>query len=202
MPDSPEPFELLLGWLDSDRDKAGEKYETIRSGLIRIFVSKGFSDAEHLADDAIERVTLRLPDIIATYVGEPARYFHGVARNVMLEARRCKEIATELPTIAVNPPSAKSEATECLERCLTFLPLNKRDLILDYYLYEGHDKIEHHKKMADELTISEGALRGRAHHIRSKLEQCVKQCLQSDSETEPITNRIVSSGVLHWRRQP
>ena len=46
------------------------------------------------------------------------------------------------------------------------LPPEKRDLILDYYLYEGHDKVEHHKLMAKRLGISEGALRGRVHQIR------------------------------------
>jgi len=29
-----------LRWLDPERDKGGQKYETIRSGLIRIFVGK------------------------------------------------------------------------------------------------------------------------------------------------------------------
>jgi len=101
LPDIHQPFETLLGWLDRDRDVAGEKYETIRSGLVRIFVSKGFSDAEHLADETIDRVIKRLPDIIDTYEGPPVRYFHGVARDVLLEASRPREIAVELPAIPV-----------------------------------------------------------------------------------------------------
>jgi len=202
LPDPHAPFEDLARWLDPDRDKAGEKYETIRAGLIRIFVAKGCSDAEHLADDAIDRVTAKLPDLMATYVGEPARYFHGVARNIVLEARRSKEITVELPPVAIDPRKTTSDTSDCLERCLSFLPANKRDLILDYYLYEGHDKIEHHRKMAAELAISEGALRGRAHHIRSKLEECVTECTHRRTETESAPKRMLSSGVLHWRRQP
>ena len=202
MPDSKEPFEFLLRWLDPDRDKAGDKYETIRAGLVRIFVSKGFSDAEHLADEVIDRVTVRLPDIVEAYVGEPARYFHGVARNIILEARRCKELAIDMPEAWVDPRGAGSDASECLERCLEHLPAVKRDLILDYYLYVGHDKIEHHRGMAQELGISDGALRGRAHHIRAKLEQCVKQCIAGQTETERPSERIANSGVLNWRRQP
>jgi len=179
LPDIHQPFETLLGWLDRDRDLAGEKYETIRSGLVRIFVSKGFSDAEHLADETIDRVIKRLPDIIDTYEGPPVRYFHGVARNVLLEASRPREIAVELPAIPVDPKLFKDETIECLEGCLQLLPLNKRDLILDYYLYEGHDKIEKHRSMARELQISEGALRGRAHQIRTSLETCVRKCVSS-----------------------
>ena len=33
---------------------AALQYETIRAGLIRIFVAKGFSKAEDMTDDAIE----------------------------------------------------------------------------------------------------------------------------------------------------
>jgi DNA-directed RNA polymerase specialized sigma24 family protein len=202
LPDSQQSFDALLYWLDRDRNAAGEKYETIRSGLVRIFVSKGFSDAEHLADESIDRVIKRLPDIIDTYEGQPARYFHGVARNVIFEASRPREIATELSPVWVDPKPTNDPTLECLERCLQFLPLNKRDLILDYYLYEGHDKIEQHKSMARELAITEGALRGRAHHIRAKLEDCVRKCVATPVETEPTTEHIVGSGVLNERRQP
>ncbi len=68
-----EPFDALLEWLDPDREKAGQRYEVIRAGLIRIFVSKGLSDAEHYADEAIDRVIKRLPEIQANYVGDPAQ---------------------------------------------------------------------------------------------------------------------------------
>ena len=60
-----EPFDALLEWLDPDRDKAGQRYEVIRAGLIRIFVAKGLSDAEHYTDEAIDRVIKKLPEIRA-----------------------------------------------------------------------------------------------------------------------------------------
>jgi len=185
LPDFHQAFDTLLTWLDRDRDLAGEKYETIRSGLVRIFVSKGFSDAEHLADETIDRVIKRLPDIIDTYEGQPVRYFHGVARNLLLEASRPREIAVELPSIPVEPTVfSKDQTMECLERCLQLLSANKRDLILDYYLYRGHDKIQKHRNMAQQLKISEGALRGRAHQIRTTLETCVRECVAGNGETE------------------
>jgi DNA-directed RNA polymerase specialized sigma24 family protein len=173
------PFDDLLAWLDPDRDVAARKYETIRTGLIRIFVAKGFSDAEDLADEAITRVVKRLPEIIEGYVGEPARYFHGVARNIILEAGRRREIATDMGPIAFIQITNRSDEYECLMRCLKFLAPTKRDLILDYHAYEGHDKIEQHGIIAQELGISEGALRCRVHRIRTELEECVLQCTQS-----------------------
>lgn len=174
-----ETFEILLGWLDSSREAAGRKYEVIRAGLIRIFVSKGFSDAENLADEVINRVAKRLPEIEADYVGEPARYFRGVARKIILEARRRKEIATE--TLPENPCrlAEPSDEYECLLRCLKFLPVEKRELILDYYQYEGKSKIENHRAMAEELCLSENALRVHAHRTKLRLEKCVLECVKN-----------------------
>jgi len=52
-----EAFDRLLQWLDQDRDEAGLKYESIRSKLIRIFKRYGWTTAEDLADESINRVT-------------------------------------------------------------------------------------------------------------------------------------------------
>lgn len=191
------PFDDLLAWLDPDRDVAARKYETIRSGLIRIFIARGFGDAEDLADEVITRVTKRLPEIRDSYVDEPARYFGGVARNLIKEAYRRREVATEIIPAVLNPTGHRSDEYECLMRCLQFLAREKRELILDYYVYEGHDKIENHKTMAQELGISKGALRLRAHHLRSELETCVQQCVENlKQQTKGVAGNILDSGVV------
>lgn len=146
-----------------------------------MFVSKGFNDAEDLADKTIDRVMIRLPEIRDTYVGEPVRYFHGVARNIILEAGRRKEIASDVAPQLPAQVNELSTEYDCLMKCLKLLAEKKRELILDYYVYEGHDKIEHHKAMAVELGITAGALRGRAHHLRANLEKCVLKCLEAAS---------------------
>lgn len=171
-----EQFDLLLSWLDPDRDSAGRKYETIRGGLVRIFISKGFSDAEDLADETINRVMMRLPAIKANYSGEPACYFHGVAKNIIRESRRRKEIAAGVIECRVEPQPELPEEYNCLGHCLNRLPASKRDLILDYYLYEGHQKVQHHKQMAGQLNISESAIRSRAFQIRLSLQNCMRHC--------------------------
>lgn len=173
---TPEEFENFLTWLDPNREAAGQKYEVIRTGLLRIFISHGFSDAEDLTDQTINRVVARLPDIKDDYVGEKARYFHGVARNVLREAWRRKEVATDAPPERLSQITSVSDEYECLLKCLKLLTREKRELILDYHLYEKKSKIEHHHQMAQELGITEGALRTRAHHIRVTLEKCVLQC--------------------------
>lgn len=188
-----EQFDSLLTWLGGDRESGAAKYETIRAGLLRVFISRGFSDAEDLADETINRVVTRLPDIRETYDGEPARYFHGVARNIIRETLRRKEISGEVAAVWVDPQPT-SEERECLERCLQQLPAEKRELILDYFLYEGHEKVEHHKSLAAELGISEGALRGRVHHIRATLVNCMQQCAGGNSVTKVHSKDIVSKG--------
>lgn len=175
---SRESFEELLDWLDPCRDAAGQKYETIRGGLIKVFVARGCHDAEDLADLTINRVTLKLPEIKSDYVGEPARYFYGVARNVLLEARRRKEVPLDVvPSVAASEEVFTSAEAECLDKCLSQLPDAQRELMLDYYQDVKRLKIEHRRRMAEELGLSAGALRLRAHRIRAGLEQCVRQCV-------------------------
>lgn len=187
-----KPFDALLEWLDPDREKAGQRYEAIRAGLIRIFVSHGLIDAEHYADVAIDRVIKRLSEIRATYVGDPVKYFHGVARNVIREAARTKEIATDVMPVISCEINYYSNEYECLLKCLKFFSADKRELILDYYLYQGHEKIEHHKRMASELGITDGALRGRAHNLRAKLEKCISNCVPTLDKTKSASQRINS----------
>ena len=182
-----ELFDALLEWLDPDRDMAGQRYEAIRAGLVRMFVSKGMSDAGHSADETMDRVMKRLPEIRASYVGDPAKYFHGVARNLIREAMRGKEVATEVLPEHLMKERELSDTSECLSKCLKLLPRDKQEFILDYHLYHGHAKIEHHREMAGELAISEGALRTRAHHLRVSLEKCVLQCIDRHGKNKTAT---------------
>lgn len=179
-----EPFDELLDWLDPDRDVAGRKYETIRAGLIRLFISHGVSDGAFYADETIDRVTRRLPEIRPTFVGEPARYFTGVARNIIREAIRNREVLPEVMPERSSEEVDDDEMVECLKRCLTELSQDRQELILDYHLYHGRAKVELHREMAAELSITEGALRTRAHHLRATLEECVLKCLRKDSGTQ------------------
>jgi len=141
-------------------------------------VSKGFSDAEDLADETMNRVMKKLPEIRDTYVGEPVRYFHGVARFIVREMARRKEVAVDEVPGFTTDTEVHSDEYDCLLKCLRFLQSDKRDLILDYYIYDGRDKIQQHRRMASELGISEGALRGRAHQVRGNLENCIHQCIE------------------------
>lgn len=172
-----ENFDQLLEWLDPNREVAGDKYETIRMGLIRMFTFKGFGDPEDLTDDTINRVANKVCEIRSCYTGNPENYFRGVARKVSLEARRRREIATDtFPAPGFKLPEVSLEY-ECLLGCLKFLEPDKRDLVLDYHVYKGEDKVAMHRIMAAERKITENALRVLVHRVRSRLERCVDDCV-------------------------
>lgn len=171
-----EDFNRLLAWLDPDRNRAGEHYERIRRKLILTFASRGRVYPEEMADDCINRVIRKLPEIEEQYQGDPENYFWGMVRFVDLEWLR-KEQPYEIP-----PPKGTStedeESLACLDQCLNRLPESIRGLALDYYQHDRKAKIDHRAALAGKLGIGANALRIRAHRIRQHLEKCVLECLR------------------------
>ena len=173
---SQEAFDKLLAWLDSDREMAGKKYEDIRRRLIKIFNCRGCLEAEALADETINRVTGKVQALEADYSGEPAAYFYGVARKVLLEYLRKKRVAVMPP-----PEDSSSEIEEglnCLDNCMQHLDAESRQLVLNYYQDEKQAKINHRKEYAQQSGISLNALRIRAFRLRAILQECVRSCLE------------------------
>jgi DNA-directed RNA polymerase specialized sigma24 family protein len=171
-----ESFEALLAWLDPNREVAGQKYEDIRIRLIKIFACRGCYEPEDLADETINRVTNKLEEIEATFIGERARYFYGVANKVHLEYLRRKP-APPLPVVTNTAEEAELRY-RCLDRCASKLTPENRELVFQYYQEEKRAKIEHRKYLADRLGIAVNALRIRAHRIRKSLQDCVRECLE------------------------
>jgi DNA-directed RNA polymerase specialized sigma24 family protein len=171
-----EQFDELLHWLNPDREKAAAHYEWIRKRLIKIFVSRGSHIPEELADNTINRVARKLPEIRDTYVGEPAHYFSGVASYIWRESLRKEKV----PAVTPPSPSVTSADEErdyaCLEKCLAKLPSSERDLAVSYYQHEKHAKIDHRKKLAEQFGLAINALRIRACRIRVGLLKCVEIC--------------------------
>lgn len=181
-----EAFDGLLAWLDPDRDRAAQKYETVRIRLIKIFSCRGCGEADDLADETINRVTTKLKDIVDTYVGDPALYFYGVANKVHLEYLRRRPVV-EPPPLRESSDDIEAEYA-CLEQCMDQLPPENRRLVLEYYQDEKRAKINRRRKLAEELGIAVNALRIRAHRIRQQLQQCVQVCVEQGSLSE--TNRM------------
>jgi DNA-directed RNA polymerase specialized sigma24 family protein len=169
-------FDSLLAWLDPDREQAGKKYENIRLRLIKIFTCRGRPDADELADETINRVTLKAQAVSKEYVGDPALYFYGVAQKVFLESVRKPAVSAAPPPVA--PSDETEQEYECLERCMQQLSQGNREVVLEYYQNEKREKINHRKELAERLGIAQNALRIRAHRIRLTLQRCVRACVE------------------------
>jgi RNA polymerase sigma factor (sigma-70 family) len=182
-----EQFDALLEWLDPDRERAGEKYENIRRGLINVFTWNLCGDAEGLADETINRVACKVVKLRETYKGDPALYFYGVAKMLTLERRRIARAEVTLEH-ARNVASSSSAAPveddedervyECLRRCMQRLTPDNRRLVTAYYLKEKQDKIDSRRDIARSLGIEPNALRVRVYRIRATLEGCIERCLE------------------------
>jgi RNA polymerase sigma factor (sigma-70 family) len=183
-------FDQLLMWLDADREQAARKYEDIRHSLIKILVWNGCYEAEDLADETIDRVTRRVPELIDSYEGDPKSYFYAVAKRLLKEWYRRQ--ACELPpqTEVAPSPEMSSEAAEaerlyeCTDLCLRQLSDADRQLILLYYQKDKQAKIDARKQLASDLNIGLNALRVKVHRLRAVLHECIERCLGREADDE------------------
>jgi DNA-directed RNA polymerase specialized sigma24 family protein len=148
---------------------------------VRIFARRGCSIPEDLADETISRVLGKLPEIAATYEGDPLRFIHAVARNVYREySRRPRTVSLEdrdqFPKTSRDEVSSKEEAHDCLESCLSKLNEVDRRLIREYYRYDKLAKVDRRKTLAAELGMAMNTLRIKAFRIRHRLSGCVLDC--------------------------
>jgi DNA-directed RNA polymerase specialized sigma24 family protein len=177
-----EAFEALLDALDTDRARAGERYELLRQKLVRFFEWRGARDAEDWADETLNRVARRIEGGEA--VRDVAGYAAGPARMVWLEVSKKQNRDVVLVERAPAPVPEEEDAEHaarlaCLDRCLESLAADQRDLVLEYFAGERGAKIDRRKQIAARLGVEMNALRIRVHRIRGRLELCVKECVAS-----------------------
>jgi len=177
-----ESFAKFLFWLNPDPDEAGNKYETIRRKLIKIFICRGCACPEDLSDETINRVIRKTEEMAESYVGDPALFFYGVANHVYREYLRQKPLH-QLP-LAETAPASPAEEHECLDQCMEKLLPRSRALVFQYYQGERQEKIDLRKELAARLGIPLNALRIRAFRIRAILQECVLRCLGERTNNE------------------
>jgi DNA-directed RNA polymerase specialized sigma24 family protein len=176
-----EAFERLLACFDSDRDRAGEKYEDLRRALIRFFEGRGIFAPEECVDEVFNRAARRLSEgvVVVNIYG----YCQESARFVLLERfkspdRKNAPLEEASPLVAADGEGAegKEAAMKCLDECLNQLPEKKRELILAYYQDDKRDRINRRRALAEQFSVRRDALANQAQRLRNKLEQCITEC--------------------------
>jgi RNA polymerase sigma factor (sigma-70 family) len=181
-----EQFDGLMSWLGKTAPDPGAKYECIRESLVKLFIWNGCWDAEDLADETIDRVMRKVPEIAIDYSGDPALYFYGVAKMLLKEHRRQKTFSSESRLFESRPLTCNhrnEDADEidrkfkCLEECIAKLPADSRELIIDYYQEEKRAKIDFRRQIAQRMGVDIENLRVRVFRIRGSLYKCMEKCL-------------------------
>lgn len=170
----------LLFRLDADQSTAGEKYEQLRRGLVKIFDWRGASAPDICADETIDRVARKLA--AGVIIDDVVAFAYGVARLVMLEQSRRPEarqvsLDEAIGVVDISPREREDNSRlPCLEHCLEELEPDARALILRYYHHARRQRIDGRAALARELGLSQNALRSRAQRIRDRLERCTNSC--------------------------
>src|SRR5687767_3940715 len=81
-------LERLLARLGPDPDAAAREYAALHQRLVEYFDRRGSSAAEALADQTLDRVTVRLQEDEA--IRQLPAFCYGVARNVLREWERAQ----------------------------------------------------------------------------------------------------------------
>jgi DNA-directed RNA polymerase specialized sigma24 family protein len=186
-----DSLDSLLSCLDQDRERAAEKYETLRRGLVRFFEWRGCVLADQHADETIDRAARKMAQ--GEQIRNPHSYLAAVARFVYLEvAKEQEKINTALRQIPQNSatpePQPEDARLDCVRACLQSLPAESSQLLMDYYQGKTRAKIDSRRRMAENSGISPHALRMRLHRIRLKLEECAMDCIRRGG-VEPLRTK-------------
>jgi DNA-directed RNA polymerase specialized sigma24 family protein len=185
---TPEAFAKFLAILAPEPEIAGERYEELRRQLIKFFEWRGSLNADQLADETLNRVVRKIQDgekieknILAMCLGI-ARY---VFKEHMRHPDNRRVEIEELSKLAAPPVHQKEDDDLwliSLRECLSDLPEEDRELIIEYYQEDKQAKIDSRKALAARLGISINTLFSRAKRIRDRLERNVTNRIEKKSK--------------------
>jgi len=179
-------FDKLLALLDAgDPAEAGVKYESLRARLIKFFDWRNCESAEELADTVFDRFLRKLSE--GAEIQNINAYSATIAKFVFKEKLRnpafWSESLEENPNVQNFAEKVDREEDEaenlrfdCLDRCLSEIDPETRRLLIAYHDTDERTMIGTRKRLADTLTISLNTLRIRVCRLKSKLENCVRNC--------------------------
>ena len=171
-------FEKLLAWIDPDREAAGHKLQLFQLRLTKSFISRGCVDAETLTDEVINRVAVRIDNLIESFPN-PLQCMLGFVPKVHHEIlREQRQQANAQAPPSARPAEVLEREDECLKECMGTLRAADRNLFTRYFGANEDTKIANRKALAEELNFTANAVRIQAHRLRKKLLECLQLCLE------------------------
>jgi DNA-directed RNA polymerase specialized sigma24 family protein len=184
-------FDNFLLYLDSDRERAGERYSKLQKALVSFFAWRNSLDPESRAAETLDILSKQITE--GRQIDNVETYSIGVARKVLLKEHNSREAnQVSLDELQSNYDvrlSVQSKQTladremsqqlydECMSTCLQQLSESDRLLISMYAATSGHDK-DNREKLARESGVSLPGLRVRINRIRGALKECLRKCLK------------------------
>ncbi len=197
-------FEALLRALSQNGERGEVVYERLRTRLIAYLRLRLPSEAEELADLTLDRMARRIYG--GTAIHNVYSYALGIARLVVLEsrARFTRERSSiqdaahlqQTPLFHGDRDGLDPEAADAaLTGCLNQLGPEGSELILEYYVDSGADRIAARQRLAQRLGLSINALRNRALRLRATLERCMREKLPGRDGSRPADTSDKSNGA-------
>ncbi|MDZ7344000.1 MAG: hypothetical protein ONA90_05760 [candidate division KSB1 bacterium] len=183
-------FNQLLAELDSNREQAAMRYETLRQRLIKFFQWYHCCVPEELADEIMDRAARDICENHKKLEADHSDlYFLSMARYLLYEYwRRQKSIQKAIekagPNHADHQPESDSNHAilvreqEYEKRCLQSLLFEEQKLLVRYYEGRGRPRSQNRQKLAAELGVTLNALRYRIFWIKKKLKKSVDGRMQ------------------------
>jgi len=167
-------FKEFLDRLDPDSPSAESSYKKMRLKLVKYFSWKRCYDPEEQADETIHRLTDKILDDAADPIERPSSYVYAIAKNVYKEYVRStikrEELSKDLRELW---PIVFDEQEDCRKWCLQNLPLEKMELIIQYYSSK-----EEREELIRLNGMNLSSLRVQVHRIKNELKICNKECLK------------------------
>lgn len=179
-------FDRLLATLDADRERAGQKYESLRVRLVKFFEWRNCEAPEELTDTVFDRLIKKVAE--GEQIQNVNAYSASVAQFVFKEGSRSNDRLVQsledspgVEKLLSTGGSSETDETDdsrldCLEKCLAAFTEVNRSLVTAYYNTDERTMIATRKRLADSLSISLNTLRIRVCRLKAKLEDCTIEC--------------------------
>ena len=175
---SSDQWDVFLQWLDP-ANLNDNAYEAAHRRLMFFFTGRRCPDPATLADRTLDIAMRKFSDVPGNV--SPLSYLIGIARNIFKESLRSDQKHEIIRQHFTEQQSTQVEETEthhsCLEKCLTTLPVEDRQILLAYYSQTKQAKIDIRRQLAEKEGLSMNSLRNRILRLNQRLKPCLTQCL-------------------------